>query len=41
MTIEEKKERIDSLRRQIFSLKKEVDYNNSMQLALKLVLNGS
>lgn len=41
MTKEEKRERIDSLRSQIFSLKKEVDYNDAMQLALKLVLNGS
>lgn len=37
MTKEEKKSRIVELKRRIFSLKKEVDYNNAMQLSLKLV----
>jgi|AntRauTorckE6833_2_1112554.scaffolds.fasta_scaffold77794_2 hypothetical protein len=37
MTKEEKITRIAELKRQIFSIKKEVDYNNAMQLALKLV----
>jgi len=38
MIKEEKITRIDELKSHIFSLKKEVDYNNSMQLALKLVV---
>lgn len=37
MTREDKINRISELRSQIFSLKKEVDYNDAMQLALKLV----
>lgn len=41
MTRDEKIERVESLKSEIFKLKKEVDYNNAMQLAYKLVLNGS
>lgn len=41
MTKEEKIKKIESLRKQATELKKEVDYFNSLQLALKLVLNGS
>lgn len=41
MTKEEKIERLDLLKRQASELKKEVDYYNALQLALKLVLNGS
>ncbi|CAG7580925.1 MAG: gp110 [uncultured marine phage] len=41
MTKQEKIQRVKELKSTIFSLKKEVDYNNAMQLALKLVLNGS
>ena len=36
-----KKERLDFLKRKASDLKREVDYYNAMQLALKLVLNGS
>ena len=41
MTKEEKLQRLDLLKRQASDLKKEVDYYNALQLALKLVLNGS
>jgi hypothetical protein len=41
MTKEEKIKRIEDLKRQASELKKEVDYYNALQLALKLVLNGS
>lgn len=41
MNQEEKKQKIDSLRKQAVSLKKEVEYYDSLQTALKLVLNGS
>lgn len=41
MTREEKIKKIDSLRKKASELKKEVDYFNALQLALKLVLNGS
>jgi len=36
MTKEEKIKRIKQLKGEIFSLKKEVDYNNAMQLAFGL-----
>lgn len=41
MTNEFKMKKILSLRNKAKELKKEVDYYNSLQLALKLVLNGS
>lgn len=41
MTKEEKIKKIDSLKHKASELKKEVDYYNALQLALKLVLNGS
>lgn len=41
MTKEEKLKRIDALRKKASEVKKEVDYYNALQLALKLVLNGS
>lgn len=41
MTKEDKLKKLDSLRQKAASLKKEVDYYNALQLALKLVLNGS
>jgi hypothetical protein len=41
MTKEEKIKKIETLKRQASELKKEVDYYNALQLALKLVLNGS
>lgn len=41
MTREEKIKELESLRNQANVLKKEVDYYNALQLALKLVLNGS
>lgn len=41
MTKEEKIKKIDSLKAKASQLKKEVDYYNALQLALKLVLNGS
>jgi hypothetical protein len=41
MTKEEKIKKLDSLRKKAGELKKEVDYFNALQLALKLVLNGS
>lgn len=41
MTKQEKLERIEELKLKAASLKKEVDYYNALQLALKLVLNGS
>ncbi len=33
--------RLDSLRKKASSLKMEVDYYNSLQLSMKLILNGS
>ncbi len=41
MNNEEKIKKLDSLRTKAAELKKEVDYFNALQLALKLVLNGS
>ena len=41
MTKEEKKIRIEELKIQAVQLKKDVEYYNAMQTALKLVLNGS
>lgn len=41
ITKEEKIKKIDSLKRLASQLKKDVDYYNALQLALKLVLNGS
>lgn len=41
MTKEEKLSKIESLKKRASELKKEVDYYNALQLALKLVLNGS
>jgi len=41
MTREEKIKIIDSLKKEANSLKGEIDYYNALQLALKLVLNGS
>lgn len=41
MTKQEKIRRIESLKDKASVLKKEVDYYNALQLALKLVLNGS
>lgn len=41
MDRQEKEKRIKELELKISELKKEVDYNNALQLALKIVLNGS
>jgi DNA polymerase elongation subunit (family B) len=41
MTKEEKALKIEDLKRQIAETKREVDYQNALQLALKLILNGS
>ena len=41
LEIENKKKRLLELKRTAKKLKKEVDYYNALQLALKLVLNGS
>jgi DNA polymerase elongation subunit (family B) len=41
MTKEQKIERLNFLRNRAYELKKEADYYNALQLALKLVLNGS
>lgn len=41
MTREEKIKEIESLRNKAAELKKEADYYNAIQTALKLVLNGS
>lgn len=41
MTKEEKIKRIELLKKKASEIKKEVDYYNALQLALKLVLNGS
>jgi DNA polymerase elongation subunit (family B) len=41
MTKEEKFKKIELLKKKANELKKEVDYYNALQLALKLVLNGS
>jgi DNA polymerase elongation subunit (family B) len=41
MTKEEKIKQIELLKKKASDLKKEVDYYNALQLALKLVLNGS
>ena len=41
MTREEKLLKIETLKKEAFALKKEADYYNALQLALKLVLNGS
>ena len=38
---QEKINKLDSLRARASELKKEIDYYNALQLALKLVLNGS
>jgi hypothetical protein len=41
MTKEEKINKIKSLKQRAELLKKEADYYNALQLALKLILNGS
>ena len=41
MTKEEKLQKINSLKQRAEQLKREVDYYNALQLALKLILNGS
>ena len=41
MTKEEKLIKLEELKTQLTSIKKDVDYYNALQLALKLVLNGS
>ena len=41
MTKEDKLKRIEELKKKASDIKKEVDYYNALQLALKLVLNGS
>ena len=41
MTKEERLNKIEELKKQAATIKKEVDYYNALQLALKLVLNGS
>lgn len=41
MSKEEKLKKLEDLKRQASHLKQEVDYYNALQLALKLVLNGS
>jgi DNA polymerase elongation subunit (family B) len=41
MTKEEKVKKIEDLKKKASDIKKEVDYYNALQLALKLVLNGS
>ena len=41
MTKEEKQLKLESLRKKATGLKKDVDYYNAIQTALKLVLNGS
>jgi hypothetical protein len=41
MTKEEKLNKINSLKQRADQLKREVDYYNALQLALKLILNGS
>jgi len=41
MTKEEKIKKITSLKQRAEQLKREVDYFNALQLALKLILNGS
>lgn len=41
MTKEEKLNKINSLKQRAEQLKREVDYYNALQLALKLILNGS
>jgi hypothetical protein len=41
MTKEEKIKKINFLKSKASDLKKEVDYYNAIQTALKLVLNGS
>ena len=41
MTLEEKKSQITALKIKSEQLKRDVDYYNSLQTALKLILNGS
>lgn len=41
MTREEKINYIESLKNKANQLKRDVDYYNALQLALKLILNGS
>ena len=41
MTKEEKLNKITSLKQRADQLKREADYYNALQLALKLILNGS
>ena len=41
MTKQEKLEKIESLKNRASQLKKDVDYYNALQTALKLILNGS
>ena len=40
MTRDEKINKLDSLRAKALEVKKDVEYYNALQLALKLVLNG-
>ncbi len=41
MSKEEKSQKIELLRSKAADLKREVDYYNGLQTALKLILNGS
>lgn len=41
MTKEEKLDKITSLKKKAEELKRDIDYFNALQLALKLILNGS
>lgn len=41
MNIEGKKQKIELLKAKSAELKREVDYYNGLQTALKLILNGS
>jgi hypothetical protein len=41
MTKDEKLNKIESLKMKALVLKKEADYYNALQTALKLILNGS
>lgn len=41
MNKEEKARKIEELKKKASDIKKEIDYYNALQLALKLVLNGS
>ena len=41
MTKEEKQNKLESLKIKSSQLKREIDYYNALQTALKLILNGS